>query len=216
MSCVHTFIEIDGMQICSSCGLEDAFQWHSDVQKETKVPNINNNALSKYLDDLDPKFRNNILTHYDKILNIVNQRGTGKRALLAVITMYLSRETSNKLTCKDVCLKFNIPKSYFSEAQNIFLDINPQYSVIIVTVSDFIDSFVNKYDISKDYKIIKEYCKVLDECVDLVNHNPHSVCACLIFKFVKNAKKNIFMRDVNISEGSFKEITHIIEKCLKI
>lgn len=226
-NCDHLFEEDDNFSVCSQCGLET-------ICMPTSVDNLNNSCysvrlpdddLNKYLVDVPVSLRKIIITVFENLLEKNNLRGEGKKALLSACYMYILLENGTILTYKDACTKFNVERKKFSEGKQLFLTHHPKYRTLERKSSEYVEKLFellfSKFDLSDQVLLdVKEKCQEVDNDLKFVNFNPHSVCACVIFKTleekgINHIKKNAFIKIVGMSDVSVQKILHVLEKTKK-
>lgn len=225
--CNHFFIEDENFSVCNYCGLET-------ICMPKSIDNINNSCysvrlphddLNKYLKELSEPIRKNIIAVFESLLEKNNLRGEGKKALLSACYMYILLENGYVLTYKDACNKFNVERKKFSEGKQLFLTYYPKYRIIEKKSSEYAEKLFElfrKFNLPEQLLAdVKEKCQKIDNDVKFVNFNPHSVCACVIFKTledrgINHIKKNTFIKMVGMSDVSVQKIMYVLGKDLEV
>lgn len=223
LNCDHLFEEDDNFSVCNRCGLET-------ICMPTAVDNLSNSCysvrlphdeLNKYLADLSDPLRKKIITVFESLLEKNNLRGEGKKALLSACYMYILLENGTILTYKDACTKFNVERKKFSEGKQLFLTHYPKYRTLEKKSSEYVEKLFElfgKFNLSNQVLLdVKERCYEVDNDLQFVNFNPHSVCACVIFKTLEekgihHIKKNCFIKMVGMSDVSVQKILQVLDK----
>jgi len=179
----------------------------------TDVYTIRNNRV--YLKNED-NIRRTIMSMYDRVTIGSSMRNENKRALLAVCYFHTLDRERVYITLRDVCEKFDIRRKKYSDGRKFLLDNDPTYIDCDreKKVSSFVDTLFIKFNLSPNrHSEIVEKARLLDNYRCLINYNPFSICACLIFHILKtdiSLKKIEFVKRIGISDTTFKKIKSIL------
>ena len=221
--CNHDFEYDDIFKICTICGQEVLCMPNEDSTANScysvKLPQY---ELNKYLSDLSNDTKMKIITIFEELLVKKNLRGEGKKALLSVCYMYILLEEGNIITYRDVCSKFKIDRKKFSIGKQLFLTHYPSYRIIVMKSSDYIEKLLPIFKFNFTKELLNELqikCKQIDNNVKFINFNPHSVCACIIFKTLeengyKDIYKSQFTKKIGMSDTSVQKITNLLNKTI--
>ncbi len=203
MDCIHFFIE-DSTKVCLKCGEEAPIENHFNIFRTKFVD------FDKYLMNIEEDLKLKIIKIFDEITNLVHIRGKGRQSLMAVCFLYVINENGEKTTQKKVCKIFDVDRRKFSESRQIFLSKKPNFRCVDWNIGDYVIPLFDQFNLDLKYKNeVIESCSRIEENKKFVNYNPHSVCACIIIKILGDKltiKKNIFIKEVGISEAMSQKI----------
>jgi hypothetical protein len=227
-SCTHANIHTEEYtSFCVDCGYEYADDSTVSSSSDTSTystTNNNNKTLvffNDYLAHLPVNIKHRIVDTFDKILLVEkeNVRGTGRRALLAICYLYVCREENYNVTSYQVCQHFCVVvngvcvalnKKKFGEARKTFLHHHPKYRTMVTRIDDFVKEIVKTFDANEYANELTERARVAEDSQRLVNYNPYSVCACILFELLPEMKKCNFTSRVNISDKTINNIFRLL------
>jgi hypothetical protein len=217
MDCNHVFTESEDQSVvCVNCGLEQDNDLYKALDNDLKRNSSNYSVrvpvddLNYYLEELPVDIKSQIINTFEKLLQLNNLRGNGKKALLAACYFYLSSANSFTLTCRDVYHKFKIDKKKFSEGKQLFLTHFPEHRTLEKKISEYVDIIFSRFSLPETQKeLVSDTCKKIDDNTRFVNFNPYSVCACVVYQKLNGLgiKKNVFIKRIGMSEVTVQKIT---------
>lgn len=212
-SCKHQFIDDNGIEYCSLCGLEELTLQHADISltKEFYI-----NGSNRLLGELTEKQKKAIYSLSENVFRKNSLRGNRKKAIIAVCYMYLNIKEGVYYTCSDIIKKFSIDKKRFSFAARSVQTAIPEFRVLVLHPKNFtlrvIQEFSNMDPI--DHIEVEKLCDIaVQRNKSLTNLNPYNVCACIVYKFflASKIKRCTFIKTVKISDSSMQKILPLIE-----
>lgn len=219
--CEHDFIDIQNTTICELCGLE-SIETNMAIKQYKMSINFDYskyviNQYSLYIDNISESLRAPIIYKFETLCSKYTTRGESKCALMAACYFFVLKNANVVITAQEVCTLFNITRKKFSIARTKYLQVYPSEDVKKFTISQYTLLIFNKFKFPMQYyDIILEYCSNLDNNKTLINSNPCSVCACMVYKILSlnkiiTLKKNVFVKQIGMSDLTIQNVFKLLE-----
>lgn len=230
--CQHVFIDEDAYKVCGNCGLEVDLLIN-DTQTFSNYGTAKNNSnysvkvthedYSVYLEGIPMELRKKIITTFEQMLQQTNQRGEGKKAILAACYFYLLSDANYAITQRETFHRFKLNKKKFTKGAEYFLQKYKDYRTMTKRISDFVDSYFERFSFPIEHKAeALRRTKLVDRYSAFANSDPSKVCACIVFNLLiekddYKPPKNLYIRGVGMSDETIKKINSkldmIMAKC---
>jgi transcription initiation factor TFIIIB Brf1 subunit/transcription initiation factor TFIIB len=219
--CDHEFNNFGELSICVVCGYQSEdinYNYDTTTYKHATIvtmPKIYQ-TYNSYLEDMSETTRQKIYTLFEELVQQNNPRGDGKRALLAACDFYIGCDEGRPQTSKNIQQKYGITRHKFSDSKQLLLNNYKHYRLLEMKISNYIDCVFTNFNFDKTYKpLLREKIKPLDAELKFVNHNPFSVCACFVYKWLLEhgsleIKRNAFVKKVGMSDVTITKIINLL------
>lgn len=221
---IHNFVFSEYEEACDICGLqrESQAEYTHTLQYSNYTPNLSKQEFSQFLEKpvyntaISTEIKAKIILLYEATVNkTLIKSYNSKLGILASCFFYVLITNEIYLPWREVEKRFSmLSKKKLFTMKKVFLNLNNQYCVIELKISNFVSCVCYTYNISSsEEEEVRLACeKLIDNNIYFVNENPFIVSLCFVFKFFAKPLKRSVFKQHGLYYHTLRHVNNLIDQ----